>query len=197
MSKDDLELLRGSGNVYRDLGRPTADLEQARALVAAKIIRLLDERKLSTRDAEKLTGISHSEFSRIRGTQLRRFTLDRLIAILGKLDADLEVNVAVQPRRLQSAAGLSMLSLGGTLPTRGSSRFSKGHEIMSKDRLFVERRPQGDYAVRKGGSERASAVEPTQAQAIERARELNPGKSPLVERVRDTSVGHRDKWRKI
>jgi Uncharacterized protein conserved in bacteria (DUF2188) len=67
---------------------------------------------------------------------------------------------------------------------------------MAKDRLFVERRvPQGDYAVRKPDSERASAVAPTQAEAIERARELNPGKSPLVERVRYTDRGKPDKWR--
>jgi Uncharacterized protein conserved in bacteria (DUF2188) len=63
-------------------------------------------------------------------------------------------------------------------------------------KLFVEQRPQGDFAVRKPNSERASAVAPTQAQAIERARELNPGTAPLVERVRNTSVGHPDKWRK-
>jgi hypothetical protein len=67
---------------------------------------------------------------------------------------------------------------------------------MVNDQLFVERRPQGDYAVRRGDSERASAVLPTQAEAIERARELNPNKAPLVERVRDTAEGSRDKWRK-
>jgi hypothetical protein len=67
---------------------------------------------------------------------------------------------------------------------------------MSKDQLFVERRPQGDYAVKKGNADRASAVESTQAKAIEKARELNPGKAPLVERVRNTNVGDRDKWRK-
>jgi hypothetical protein len=67
---------------------------------------------------------------------------------------------------------------------------------MSKDRLFIERRPQGDYAIRKANSERASDVLPTQAEAIERARELNPGHSPLVERVRHTNVGKPDKWRK-
>jgi uncharacterized protein YdaT len=66
----------------------------------------------------------------------------------------------------------------------------------SKERLFVEQRPQGDYAVRKPKSERASAVAPTQKEAIEKARELNPGKAPDVERVRDTKVGGRDKWRK-
>lgn len=96
---DDTELVRGSGNVYRDFGRPNAGLEQARALIAAKIIRNLDARKLSTRDAERLTGVSHSEFSRIRNTQLRRFTLDRMIAILGKLDTDVEVEVSFKPRR--------------------------------------------------------------------------------------------------
>jgi len=67
---------------------------------------------------------------------------------------------------------------------------------MSKDRLFIEKRPQGDFAVRRPNSERASAVLPTQAQAIERARELNPATPPLVERVRYTSVGKPDQWRK-
>jgi predicted XRE-type DNA-binding protein len=99
MKKDDLELVRGSGNVYRDFGRPNAGLEQARAVTAAKIIRVLHERKLSTRDAEKLTGVSHSEFSRIRNTQLGRFTLDRMIDILGKLDGNIEVSVTFKARK--------------------------------------------------------------------------------------------------
>lgn len=99
MKSDDIELVRGSGNAYRDLGRLNAGLEQARAIIAAKIIDILDDRKLSTREAERLTGVSHSEFSRIRNTQLRRFTLDRMIAILGKLDEDVEVNVTFRPRQ--------------------------------------------------------------------------------------------------
>ena len=67
---------------------------------------------------------------------------------------------------------------------------------MTKDRLFVERRPQGDYAVRRPNSQRASDVLPTQGEAIQRARELNPDRPPLVERVRETDRGHPDKWRK-
>ncbi len=67
---------------------------------------------------------------------------------------------------------------------------------MTERRLFVERRPQGDYAVRRPGSERASAVEPTQRDAIQRARELEPGRQPFVERIRRTAVGGPDKWRK-
>ncbi|MBF0554475.1 MAG: XRE family transcriptional regulator [Nitrospirae bacterium] len=96
--EDDFELIYGSGNIYRDFGRPNAGLLQARAIVAARIIGILDERKLTTREAERLTGVSHSEFSRIRNAQLRRFTLDRMITILGKLDEDVEVDVTFKPR---------------------------------------------------------------------------------------------------
>jgi predicted XRE-type DNA-binding protein len=89
---DDIELIRGSGNVFRDFGRSNASVEQARAILAAKIIRTLDECGLSTREAERVTGVAHSEFSRIRNARLERFTLDRMIAILGKLDEDVAFN---------------------------------------------------------------------------------------------------------
>jgi len=98
MSKK-IELTRGSGNVFSDFGRPNAGLEQARAILAAEIIRALDARGLSTREAERLTGVGHSEFSRIRNAKIGRFSLDRLIAILGKLDEDVEVNISFQPRQ--------------------------------------------------------------------------------------------------
>jgi len=68
---------------------------------------------------------------------------------------------------------------------------------MASTELYIERREQGDYAVRKPGSERASAILPTQAKAIERAREISPDAAVHVERVRETSVGGRDKWRKL
>jgi hypothetical protein len=67
---------------------------------------------------------------------------------------------------------------------------------MSDKRIYVEQRPQGDYAVRRANSDRASDVLPTQAKAIERARELSPNATPHVERVRRTTVGSPDKWRK-
>ena len=68
---------------------------------------------------------------------------------------------------------------------------------MNKGQLFVERRPQGDYAVRRPNSRRASDVLPTQAEAIDRAQELNPDTPPLVEWVRYTSRGKPDQWRKL
>lgn len=67
---------------------------------------------------------------------------------------------------------------------------------MAKEEIFIERRPEGDYAIRRPGSERASGVEPTQAGAIDRAGQIAPDATILVERVRDTNRGGRDKWRR-
>lgn len=99
MSKEKIGIVRGSGNVYRDLGYADAGLAQARALLAAQIIRILDRNTLSTREAERVTGVAYSEFSRIRNAKLSRFTLDRLIGILGKLDESVEVRVSFSSRK--------------------------------------------------------------------------------------------------
>ena len=67
---------------------------------------------------------------------------------------------------------------------------------MAEKHYFVERTDDGRYAVRARGSERASVVTDTQAEAIDRARRFSPDSSPNVERVRNTASGGRDKWRK-
>nr|WP_294501004.1 helix-turn-helix transcriptional regulator [uncultured Rhodopila sp.] len=98
MSSDDFDMIRGSGNVFRDLGHPDADREQLRALLAARIIGVLDDRKLTVRAAQELTGIAAADFSRIRKANLGRFTIDRLMTILAGLDQEVDVTVDVHPR---------------------------------------------------------------------------------------------------
>ena len=68
---------------------------------------------------------------------------------------------------------------------------------MAKSELYIEKTRTGEYAIRRPGSERASAILPTQAKAIERARGMNPEAVIYVERVRDIYVGGRDRWRKV
>ena len=97
--ENDLELVRGSGNVFRDFGHTDADVLQTKGLLAARIIRVLDDEGLSTRKAEARTGVSHADFTRIRNAQLDRFTIDRLMTVLNKLGQQVEVRVSVHPRR--------------------------------------------------------------------------------------------------
>ena len=75
---------------------------------------ILDERGLSAREAERLTGVAHSEFSRIRNTQLRRFTLDRLIGILGKLDGEVEVSVTIRAGKPRARAARGRAAEGSS-----------------------------------------------------------------------------------
>jgi predicted XRE-type DNA-binding protein len=100
---EEFELVRGSGNVFRDLGYADADAEQLKAVLAAQVIKVLDARKLTVRRAEELTGIAAADFSRIRRAKLDRFTIDRLMSILGRFDQRVEVKVSVKPRRAAAA----------------------------------------------------------------------------------------------
>jgi predicted XRE-type DNA-binding protein len=93
-----LELVRGSGNVFRDLGHPNADVEQIKAILAAQIIIALDARELTVRAAQQLTGIAAADFSRIRRVKLDRFTIDRLVTILNKIDRRVNVSISVKRR---------------------------------------------------------------------------------------------------
>ena len=95
---DDLELVHGSGNVFRDFGRQDADVQQMKALLAAQVIGILDDEGLSTRKAQERTGIGYADFARIRNAKLDRFTIDRLMTILNKLGRQVDVRIDVHPR---------------------------------------------------------------------------------------------------
>jgi len=91
--------VKGSGNVFRDLKRPEADVLQLKALLATEIVRALDEIGLTVRAAHGLTRIAAADFSRIRNADLARFTVDRLLTILGRLGRDVDVEVKVRVGR--------------------------------------------------------------------------------------------------
>ena len=103
---DDFELVRGSGNVFADLGLPDGELEQFRAILAAEIGKTLAADKLTVRAAEKITGVAAADFSRIRQARLKSFTIDRLMTILDRLNRKVQVSVAVYPRDQAGASAL-------------------------------------------------------------------------------------------
>lgn len=109
MSDDVLDIVRGSGNLFRDLGHPDADREQLRSLLAARVIGVLDDSRLTVREAHELTGVAAADFSRIRQAKLGRFTIDRLMTILARLGQQVEVTVNVHPTRTAKQAAEARL----------------------------------------------------------------------------------------
>jgi predicted XRE-type DNA-binding protein len=96
MKSEKLEVVRGSGNVFRDLAHKSPDVAQFKAVLAAEIIKVLDRDALSVREAHARTGIAAADFSRIRNADLGRFTVDRLMSVLNRLGSRVEVKVQVR-----------------------------------------------------------------------------------------------------
>ena len=96
MKSEKLEVTRGTGNVFRDLGHASAGTMQFKAVLAAEIIKFLDRQGLTVRAAHALTGIAAADFSRIRNADLGRFTVDRLLSTLNRLGLHLEVTIKIR-----------------------------------------------------------------------------------------------------
>jgi hypothetical protein len=66
---------------------------------------------------------------------------------------------------------------------------------MAEKQMYIEKRGSKQFAVLKEGAQRASAILPTQAKAIQRAKQLSPNHKPHVARVEYTSKGKPDQFR--
>ncbi|MGA8763686.1 MAG: helix-turn-helix transcriptional regulator [Candidatus Sulfotelmatobacter sp.] len=96
MKSEKMEVVQGSGNVFRDLGHDSADAEQFKAILAAEIIKALERQQLTVRAAHARTGIAAADFSRIRNADLGRFTVDRLMSIINRLGSRVEVKIRLR-----------------------------------------------------------------------------------------------------
>ena len=98
-TKDD-DIIRGSGDVFADLGFADAPVMRLKSRVATEIARALDRRKLSVRAAAKEAGTTAAaDVSRIRNADLDRFSLDRLVRIADRLGC----RIAIPPLHLGHA----------------------------------------------------------------------------------------------
>lgn len=96
MKDQEFDIIRGSGNVYRDFGDTDADVNQLKAILAAAIIKSLDKQSLTVRKAHAHTGVAAADFSRIRNADLGRFTIDRLMTIINRLGSRVDVKVNIR-----------------------------------------------------------------------------------------------------
>ena len=97
---DDVEVVRGSGYVFRDLRLPDADTEQMKSALAAEILKAMRQQGLTHAAAAERAEVQRADISRICKVDLDRFTIDRLVRIANRLGRRVEVVVsAAEPRR--------------------------------------------------------------------------------------------------
>jgi predicted XRE-type DNA-binding protein len=87
---EEIEIVRGSGNVFADLGLPEAASLQLKAQLVAKIIRRLNEMATTIRAAAAVAQCDPADLQRIRNADVTRFTIDRLLKIAFRLGCQIE-----------------------------------------------------------------------------------------------------------
>jgi predicted XRE-type DNA-binding protein len=84
----------GSGNVFADLGLEDADLLFARAKLGFHVYELLKDRKLKQREIAALLGIKQPEVSHLMNGHFSRFTTDKLLDFLKRLDRKVTIRIS-------------------------------------------------------------------------------------------------------
>lgn len=84
----------GSGNVFTDLGFDDADERFTRAKLGFHIYHLLTQRKLKQREIAELLAIKQAEVSHLLNGHFSRFTTDKLLDFLRRLDRKVTIQVS-------------------------------------------------------------------------------------------------------
>src|ERR1700690_3809547 len=89
-----------SGNVFADLGVENPEEYLAKAELAARILRIIQNRRMAQTAAGKVLGISQPKVSALLNGRLDGFSTDRLFRFLNNLGCDVQINVSqARPRR--------------------------------------------------------------------------------------------------
>jgi predicted XRE-type DNA-binding protein len=83
----------GGRNVFADIGMPDAELELAKAGVAAAILARINSLELNQSQAAARMGIDQPRVSRIKGGRLGEFALGTLFQFALKLGIDFKIEV--------------------------------------------------------------------------------------------------------
>jgi predicted XRE-type DNA-binding protein len=93
------DIVKGSGNVFADLGFADAETHALKAELVRRIADLIKQESLTQADAAKRMGISQPDVSRMLKGQFRPFSIERLMRFINALGQDVEIAVKTPPRR--------------------------------------------------------------------------------------------------
>ncbi len=86
---------KGSGNVFADLGLDDADERFTRAKLGFHVYQLLIGRKLKQREIAELLAIKQPEVSHLLNGHFNRFTTDKLLEFLRRLDRKVTIQISL------------------------------------------------------------------------------------------------------
>ena len=97
------EVIRGTGNVFADLGFADAGERQTKLRLAYELNEVLAERALTQQQAGRVLGLGQPKISALGQYKLEGFSVERLMTLLTALDRD--VNIVIRKKRKSRSAG--------------------------------------------------------------------------------------------
>ena len=93
MSKRDV-ITEGSGNVFADLGVKDAEQLLVRSQIGFHVFKILEDKKLKQREISGTLGIAQPDVSHLMNGHFSRFTTDKLLDFLKRLDRKVTIEVS-------------------------------------------------------------------------------------------------------
>ena len=84
----------GSGNVFADLGLRDAEQLLPRAQIGFYVFKILEERNKKQREIADILGIAQPDVSHLMNGHFSRFTTDKLLDFLKRLDQKVTIEVS-------------------------------------------------------------------------------------------------------
>ncbi len=102
---DDSTVTVSSGNVFADIGFDNPEEELLKAKLVRELHAIIKRRRMPQAKAAELMDIEQSDISAIFTGTTGKFTLDRLVRCLDKLDYRVDVVVRHKPRSARTPMG--------------------------------------------------------------------------------------------
>lgn len=102
MRTDREEIIASSGNVFADLGFANPEEELLKAKLVRDICAIIKRRKLTQTEAATVLGLKQPDVSALSTGRVGKFSLERLVRCLHRLDC--RVEIIVRKNRRQTSA---------------------------------------------------------------------------------------------
>ena len=96
---NDKKVTVGSGNVFADLGFANPEEELLKAKLVREIRAIIKRRKLTQVKAATILGLKQPDVSSLITGRVGKFSIDRLVRCLDRLDYKVDLVVRHKPRR--------------------------------------------------------------------------------------------------
>lgn len=87
------KVIRGSENIFADLGLENPDEELLKAQLAIRLRTLITGRKLTQAQAARLLGLAQPDVSALVNGRISGFSLERLFGLVRRLGDDVEITL--------------------------------------------------------------------------------------------------------